>query len=521
MMNTNKSETPVNPVYVRDAYTDEDISFQTMPNFYYYNENGDKISVTGEHLKRLAENRHITPDTIIENEAGKKAPAGKVKGLTFVEVKQPESTKSAKTETYVVAPPASSVSANSDAFGAAISAAMNNLTSSPLPAKSNTFQTESYTFTAAEQAESKGSHLITVIGIIAVLVGGIGWRIIKPTAPKNEQVVNVAPHVIPPAEQKPPPAMPVVGQTEIDRFCAKYGNDVKAVDIEGDSLLHRAADYKDQTKTVCWDVSVAEFLVSQGANIDARRSDGVTPLVLAVRSRNFDVVKFLISKGADVNVNNGFRNATLLHEVARKGDIELVQLLISKGANVNARGDGLIQGGTPLHDAVAAKKYEVFKYLVSVGGDVYVKSVVGWTPLDIIVRDGGLVNEFLDIYPAAEQGNPVAQHNLGVYYFDRGKYGVALHWFRMAAEQGAVPSYAYAGMCFKEMHDDREAVKWFQIGAEKGDANAQFILGTCYVLGSSGVAKDFNEGKRWIQRSAARGNRQAIETLRTWAMQGL
>ena len=56
-----------------------------MTNFYYYNENGDKISVTGKHLKLLAENGHITPETIIENENGKQAPAGKVKGLTFAE----------------------------------------------------------------------------------------------------------------------------------------------------------------------------------------------------------------------------------------------------------------------------------------------------------------------------------------------------------------------------------------------------------------------------------------------------
>jgi len=56
-----------------------------MTNFYYYNENGDKISVTGKHLKLLAENGHITPETIIENENGKQALAGKVKGLTFAE----------------------------------------------------------------------------------------------------------------------------------------------------------------------------------------------------------------------------------------------------------------------------------------------------------------------------------------------------------------------------------------------------------------------------------------------------
>ena len=68
------------------AYTDENIhTFKTMATWFYYNDNGDKISVTGGQLKLLAENGHITPKTIIENANGKQSVAGKVKGLTFAE----------------------------------------------------------------------------------------------------------------------------------------------------------------------------------------------------------------------------------------------------------------------------------------------------------------------------------------------------------------------------------------------------------------------------------------------------
>jgi len=57
-----------------------------MSTWYYYNESGEKIEVTGGQLKGLAKAGLITPETIVETEDGKKARAGKVKGLTFPEL---------------------------------------------------------------------------------------------------------------------------------------------------------------------------------------------------------------------------------------------------------------------------------------------------------------------------------------------------------------------------------------------------------------------------------------------------
>jgi len=112
-----------------------------MTNFYYYNENGDKISVTGEHLKRLAENGHITPNTIIEDQAGKQAPAGKVKGLTFAEtvpdwIYEPALPIASKSS--VPAPP---VEANP--FTAPVPVERNPFTAAvPPPVKADSFTTE-------------------------------------------------------------------------------------------------------------------------------------------------------------------------------------------------------------------------------------------------------------------------------------------------------------------------------------------------------------------------------------------
>jgi len=59
-----------------------------MSNWFYYNEKGEKIAVTGGQLKGLAKAGLITPDTIVETEEGKQAPARRVKGLTFSETVQ-------------------------------------------------------------------------------------------------------------------------------------------------------------------------------------------------------------------------------------------------------------------------------------------------------------------------------------------------------------------------------------------------------------------------------------------------
>ena len=63
---------------------------KNMANWYYYNSSGEKIEVTGGQLKELAKQGVVTPETMVETEEGKAAPARRVKGLTFGEVIQPE-----------------------------------------------------------------------------------------------------------------------------------------------------------------------------------------------------------------------------------------------------------------------------------------------------------------------------------------------------------------------------------------------------------------------------------------------
>ena len=79
-----------------------------------------------------------------------------------------------------------------------------------------------------------------------------------------------------------------------------------------------------------------EYFVSKGANVNAKfdvqtYNKGATPLHFAARYGDFEIVKFLVSKGADVNETDNFGNTPL--DVAHKAEKGVVlDYLLSQGA---------------------------------------------------------------------------------------------------------------------------------------------------------------------------------------------
>ena len=96
-----------------------------------------------------------------------------------------------------------------------------------------------------------------------------------------------------------------------------------------------------------------------------------------------------------------------------------------------------------------------------------------------------------DVRQAAEQGEAMAQFNLGnMYDFGRGVLeddAEAVRWFRMAAEQGYAMAQYNLGSMYAHgegvLKDDAAAVRWYRMAAEQGDAMAQFNLGIMYATG--------------------------------------
>jgi len=178
-------------------------------------------------------------------------------------------------------------------------------------------------------------------------------------------------------------------------------------------------------------VDVIKYLISQGANVNARnkysysnryfedRSDGWTPLhMAAINNSDAEVFEYLISHGADIKTRNTY-GSTLLHVAAHyNNSIEVIEYLISQGLDVNEYNSNSM---TPLHYAafynpdIEVLKYlisqsaekvlnrwnetllhmaafgnpnvEVIKYLISKGFDVNAESKYGETPLDLAEKN--------------------------------------------------------------------------------------------------------------------------------------
>ncbi len=150
----------------------------------------------------------------------------------------------------------------------------------------------------------------------------------------------------------------------------KEGADVNAKDRFGLTPLHTAvrASRKD----------VVEVLIAHGADVDARSDHGQTPLFWAVTQKNRQMAEWLIAHGAEIGAKDSY-GMTPLHGAAYAGRAELVDLLISKGADLNAQSETNM---TPLHCAAAAGRQDVVQLLIAAGADIGIKDNEGRDALD-------------------------------------------------------------------------------------------------------------------------------------------
>jgi TPR repeat protein len=117
---------------------------------------------------------------------------------------------------------------------------------------------------------------------------------------------------------------------------------------------------------------------------------------------------------------------------------------------------------------------------------------------------------------AAMKGYPEAMYNLGVAHMNglgaEKSAEEALRWYRLAAEGGYVSAQLLLGNMYARGQgiaaDQQEAVKWFQLAAEQGDATAQFFLAAAYVNGQ-GVEQDHIQAYKWLLIIYAGDNEQA------------
>ena len=121
-----------------------------------------------------------------------------------------------------------------------------------------------------------------------------------------------------------------------------------------------------------------------------------------------------------------------------------------------------------------------------------------------------LRKQFLEYKAKAEQGDPVAQFELGNCYGNgRGvkmDFVEAVKWYRKAADQGHAGAQLNLGGCYcfgtGVEKNTAEGVKWYRKAADQNDAKAQRKMADCYQFGLDGVEQDFKEAVTWYRKAA-------------------
>ncbi|RPA80025.1 ankyrin, partial [Ascobolus immersus RN42] len=146
-------------------------------------------------------------------------------------------------------------------------------------------------------------------------------------------------------------------------------------------LLERGAtvDLRDETRfkstALHWackgkHLRLVKMLVEKGAEVDAKNERGETPFLVASSQGETDIMTFLKSKGAAMDITDK-QGEMALHKACRSGRQGAVELLLKQYGDVQLTAffRGEATATTPLHCAVRNGHLDVVKMLVSRGAD--------------------------------------------------------------------------------------------------------------------------------------------------------
>jgi len=120
---------------------------------------------------------------------------------------------------------------------------------------------------------------------------------------------------------------------------------------------------------------VRHFVEQNKSVIKEKNDNDFTLLHCAQYNKNVEIVKYLISQGADINAKSketeAFPDVTPLHIAALLGNVEFAIILLAAAKDikkyVNAESN---IAGTPLHISIFEDKIEFAKFLIPIGANV-------------------------------------------------------------------------------------------------------------------------------------------------------
>ncbi|ULL16375.1 ankyrin repeat domain-containing protein [Paenibacillus sp. H1-7] len=180
---------------------------------------------------------------------------------------------------------------------------------------------------------------------------------------------------------------------------------------------------------------VAKFLIEHGADLNEPENP---PIHMAARDGNVDLISLLVNRGADVNIvsNRGYTTieaatspknkydvlehliklgirvdefgGKALRSSAMSGDKNIVELLINHGADINYNQIDQVHtsGSTPLEVAVQFNKVDVAKLLLEKHAEVTITDCWGYRPYH-----HARINNCTELLSLIKEREPVEWHN--------------------------------------------------------------------------------------------------------------
>jgi ankyrin repeat protein len=251
---------------------------------------------------------------------------------------------------------------------------------------------------------------------------------------------------------------------EMMKFLIARGADVNARSTHRDYQRHVTAEGRPKSldtggltpllyaaRENC--MACVKVLLDSGADIDLPDPDGVSPLLVAIMNANWDLAKQLIVAGADVNQWDMYGEAPLFTAIGLRsrrdggrGSIDpltetdgmtIVRMLLDRGANpnmqlffrpANLRGSTVTRGSTPLIRAATNADLEVVNLLLKHGADVNLRMADRQTATMAVLSGRASEKQALELirilHEAGEDLNVIALVN----HREEIRGGTALHY---------------------------------------------------------------------------------------------
>lgn len=237
-------------------------------------------------------------------------------------------------------------------------------------------------------------------------------------------------------------------------------------------------------------LSLAEFLISHGADVNASNKLKFTPLLFSAQEGFLELLELLDKHDTDLKAKTE-QGSTMLHLAANDGHSDIVDWLIKRGAELELENN---EGCTALHLAAHAGALEATRMLLDSGANIEVYDEMGRTPLLRAVwsHNAEYVQFLLD------RG---ADANYQVFHEIDALYSATLN-----DELAIMKVLVGDNVDLVKVLEER---KMIHLAAERGDVDVVRVL---VKLGVSPTSKDEN-GELAIHYAAGAGQLEVIKYL--------